>query len=252
MFERLDNFRDFGGYPTGAGRRLATGRLYRSAHHADVTEADLERLAALGIAAYVDLRRPNERQRQPCRRPAGFQGRVIENDMEVTDNWLAFLTETDELTVPAYRAFIADYYATAPFEPHHTDLFSRYFDALAEVDGAILIHCAAGKDRTGMLAALTHHMAGVAEADIVHDFLLTNDLDRIEKRLPSMGRFIEKITGRRTDPDLVREMLKVDEGDLRLTFEALQRRHGGPDGYLEDILGVDRPKREAILSKLIV
>ena len=62
--------------------------------------------------------------------------------------------------------------------------FRRYFQALAAAEGPVLIHCAAGKDRTGILAALTHHLVGVHADDIVADYLLTNDLLAIDRRIP--------------------------------------------------------------------
>ncbi len=73
--EGVGNFRDFGGYATGGGRRIRRGRLYRSAHHAQATDADLEAIAALELAAIVDLRRGEERERMPSRRHEGFAGR---------------------------------------------------------------------------------------------------------------------------------------------------------------------------------
>jgi protein tyrosine/serine phosphatase len=57
-FEKLDNFRDFGGYPVAGGRRIRRGRLFRSAQHSRMTDQDLARLAALNLAAVIDLRPP--------------------------------------------------------------------------------------------------------------------------------------------------------------------------------------------------
>ena len=75
--EAVENFRDFGDYPTTSGRRLKRGRLYRSASHGRATDADLTTIEALELAVIVDLRRPGERERDPSRRPAGFRGQVI-------------------------------------------------------------------------------------------------------------------------------------------------------------------------------
>ena len=69
----------------------------------------------------------------------------------------------------------------AALEARHIDLFSRYFHALAEAPGPVLIHCAGGKDRTGILAALTHHIAGVMRQDIVEDYLHTNRPETFER-----------------------------------------------------------------------
>jgi len=183
-FEGVENFRDFGGYPAGP-RQLKRGLLYRSAHHGNATENDLAAIRDLGLAVIVDLRRPNERQRDPCRRWQDFSATVIENDIGqvVDDPWHLFIANSD-LSEESFRRYMVDYYRDAPFVERHLDLYSRYFQALAQADGAVLIHCAAGKDRTGILAALTHHLAGVSEDDLVEDFLLTNDPGRFERRVP--------------------------------------------------------------------
>src|SRR5579863_10562569 len=96
--EGVLNFRDYGDYATAAGARIRPGRLYRSAHHGRATDADLEAIAALDIAVVVDLRRPNERDREPSRRPPGFTGQVIATDLgpyEEDDPWWAFVRDCD-------------------------------------------------------------------------------------------------------------------------------------------------------------
>ena len=115
-FDSVHNFRDFGGYAAG-DRRMATGRFFRSANHALATDADLERLAGLNIAAVVDLRRPDERARQPSRRWPGFGGLVVENhdDDEGSrhESWDGFMAQWD-MTKEHFRTYILGYYTGAP------------------------------------------------------------------------------------------------------------------------------------------
>ena len=144
--EAVENFRDFGGYPTAGGRQMKAGQFYRSASHGKATDADLAAIEALGLALIVDLRRPAERARDPSRRPAGFVGQVIVNDHEESqddDPWWNFVRGSD-LSEATFRRYLIDYYRAAPFVGRHVDLFGRYFPALAEADGPVLIHCAAG------------------------------------------------------------------------------------------------------------
>lgn len=250
-FEGVENFRDFGGYDA-QGRRLKRGRLYRSAHHGNATEADLAAMRDLGVSVIVDLRRPNERERDPCRRWEGFAATVIENDIgQVHDDpWHLFIAHSD-LSVQAFRRYMEDYYLEAPFVERHVDLYSRYFQALANTDGAVLIHCAAGKDRTGILAALTHHMAGVSEGDIVADFLLTNDPGRFERRVPVMVQVMKDLTGKTPTEDAVRTALGVEAHYLENAFAAIRQRHGSIDAYLEEALGVDEHMRQAIHDRIL-
>ena len=251
-FEGIENFRDFGGYATACGRGLRTGRLFRSGHHARASEADLQRLAGLGISVIVDLRRPDERQRDPNRRWQGFGAQVIENDAEQEHvvEWLQFLAASD-LSIAAFRRYMLDYYRAAPTDPRYADLYSRYFHALAESEGPVLVHCAAGKDRTGVICALTHHMAGVHDDDIVADYLLTNDPARVEARAAVVGPLIREATGRTPTDAAVRYAISVDAEFLDETFAALRERFGSVDGYLETALGLTPPLRARIHDRLL-
>ena len=250
-FDALDNFRDYGDYASAAGRRLAGGRLFRSAHHARASEADLERLAELGLAAVVDLRRPGERRDQPSRRPPGFAGQVIESahDDGAEAPHITFLKSAD-LTIDAGRRFMTDTYRELPFDPAHLDLFSRYFRALGEADGPVLIHCAAGKDRTGLLAALTHHLLGVHRDDMVEDYLLTNAAVDLAGRAPGIARQLEAMTGRPVAHDAVVAFLGVEPVYLDTAMGEIAARHGSVEGYLEQALGVDAALRDRIGERL--
>jgi protein tyrosine/serine phosphatase len=251
--EGVENFRDYGDYHTASGRRLAKGRLYRSASHGRATDADLAAIEALDLAVIVDLRRPGERERDPARRPAGFKGQVIENDQGESageDPWWTFVRGSD-LSEEAFRGYLLNYYREAPHAERHIDLFSRYFRALAEADGPVLIHCAAGKDRTGVLAALTHHLAGVHPDDILADYLLTNNPERMAARAPMVAQVIQEATGRVATDAAVRAAIGVEAEYLQAAFEVILARHGSVDAYLAEALGVDLALREALEARLL-
>ena len=249
-FQAIDNFRDYGDYAVGE-RRVARGRLYRSAHQARATEADLARLADLKLATVVDLRRPSERRDQPSRRPANWAGQVIESDHDDGGEapHITFL-KTSDLTEASGRAFMTDTYRRLPFEPAHIDLFSRYFRALADRDGPVLIHCAAGKDRTGLLAALTHSLLGVSREDLIADYLLTNVAVDLEGRAGDIARKLTEMTGRPASHGAVVAFLGVEADYLDGAFAEITARHGSIGGYLEQALGVDAALAERIRARL--
>lgn len=250
ILEGVDNFRDFGGYPTRHGRPMKRGRLYRSASHARATDADLEAIAALGIGVVVDLRRKPERERDPSRRHPAFEGVVIANDAEQPDSWHEHI-RTSDLSPDSFRRYLLDYYRAAPFEPRHVDLFRRYFQTLAETDSAVLIHCAAGKDRTGVLAALTHHVAGVDPEDIVADYLLTNNPQRFAARLPIVAAVVKEISGKDADEASLMIAMGVEAEYLAAAFAAIDETCGGLDPYLETVVGLTGPMRERIAERLL-
>jgi protein tyrosine/serine phosphatase len=251
--EGVENFRDYGDYATAAGRRLKRGRLYRSASHGRATDADLEVIEGLALAVIVDLRRPGERERDPARRPAGFAGTVIANDEGEgadEDPWWTFVKSSD-LSPAAFRGYLLEYYREAPFKTRHVDLFTRYFRAVAESGGPVLIHCAAGKDRTGVLAALTHHLAGVHQDDILEDYLLTNNPERVAARTPMIAEMIKENTGRTATDAAIRAAIGVEAEYLAEAFTAIEAAHGSLDAYLRDALGVDKALVEALEARLL-
>ena len=227
-FDALDNFRDYGDYASAAGRRIAGGRLFRSAHHARASEADLERLAGLNLA-----------------------GQVIESTHDDGGEapHITFL-KTADLTIDAGRRFMTDTYRELAFDPAHIDLFSRYFRAVGEADGPVLIHCAAGKDRTGLLAALTHHLLGVHRDDMVEDYLLTNAAVDLAGRAPGIARQLETMTGRPVAHDAVVAFLGVEPVYLETAMGEIAARHGSVESYLEEALGVDATLRDRIGERL--
>jgi protein-tyrosine phosphatase len=249
--ETLDNLRDYGDYSMAGGGRVRAGHLIRSAHQARMSEADLAVLSEYGFGTIVDLRRPIERSKQPSRRYAGFDGRVIENDLDAAGEapHITFLKSAD-LTPDSGRRFMTALYGEMPFAPSHLDLFARYFEALAETDRPVLIHCAAGKDRTGMLAALTHHLLGVSRDDLLEDYLLTNVAVDLVGRAPEMALQLQKYTGRLAAPDAVVAFMGVEAAYLDAAFKAIEARHGSLDGYLEQVLGVDGARRDRIAERL--
>jgi protein tyrosine/serine phosphatase len=240
----VENFRDFGDYAAGAGR-LKKGVLFRAAHQAEATDEDLEVLASLGVATLVDLRRPNERERSPSRRWNGFSAQVIDNDLGVTgtDPWLEFITSTD-LTEDAVHDYMDEYYRRLPFKERHIDLFRRFFLALAEGRGPALIHCAAGKDRTGVLAALTH--------DVIDDYLLTNDPTRFDRRGRIFMDHIAELTGRRPDEAAMRAAMGVEARYLAAAFAVIREECGSLDGYLERVVGLDNDTREQVRAHILL
>jgi len=249
-FEAIENFRDFGGYGTVCGRGLVSGRLYRSGHHAHATDADLAKLRALGLAAIVDLRQASEREREPSRRWDGFGALVVENDILSSQDWVTEL-QASPLTAESLVADTLRHYRMNVFEPRLVDLFGRFLRAVGEADGAVVVHCAAGKDRTGLACAFLHHIAGVHHDDMIADYLLTNDESRLDRKVAQAGGFVERLVGRRPSDEALRAWVQVYPEFLDAAFDEIRSRCGSMDRYLEEVLGVDAALRERIHTRLL-
>lgn len=249
-FDAIENFRDFGGYSTACGRGLVSGRLYRSGHHAHATDADLARLQALGVATIVDLRQPNEREREPSRRWAGFDGLVVENDILSSLDWVSELA-VSPLTAESLVADTLKHYRSNVFEPRLIDLFGRFLQSVGAADGAVVVHCTAGKDRTGLACAFLHHIAGVHHDDLIADYLMTNDESRLERKVAHAGRFVERLVGRRPSDEALKAWVQVYPEYLDAAFDEIRGRCGSIDRYLEEVLGLDAALRDRIHERLL-
>jgi protein tyrosine/serine phosphatase len=249
--EGVDNLRDFGGYATACGRGLKPGLLWRSGAHHQATEADLKVLAGLGLTTIVDLRRRAEREESPSLRWPGFGAEVLTGDLaDAYGGWEEMLRGQDPTAELFHRASV-EWYRTAPWNERLTDLYRRYFAALAEGRGPVLIHCAVGKDRTGLLAAFTHHLAGVGEDDIMADYLMTNRLSHQESRIPAVTSRIERLSGRRPSETAVRAAMTVQPDYLRAAIGEVEARHGSVPAYLQEVLGVDARRRADFEAKFL-
>ena len=235
-FEAIENFRDFGGY-AGVEGPVARGRLFRSGQLSRTTEADLQQLRALDIRYVVDLRRSSERIKQPDRMPQDWQGQTLSSDLggEGLAPHIQFL-KSGKLTENSGRDYMAGTYGRMPYEPSHVELFKGYFAALIRDDGASLIHCAAGKDRTGLLASLVHRALGVHEDDVMADYLATNAAVNLEARAEEMGQWLGKMTGHPVSRDAVVAFLGVDADFLHHAYRTIEARSGSVDTYMEQVL----------------
>jgi len=248
--EGVHNFRDYGGYAGSGGARLRTGLLWRSAQHGDATDADLDAIKALHIGTVIDLRGPSERQAKPCRRYPGFAAEVLHHHDETAGLALHVDAAADAISAADARRAMQELYAGIAWRPNLVPMLRRYFDVLETREGASLVHCVAGKDRTGFAVALLHHVLGVDHDDIMADYLLTNVAGRVEARIAAGALQIRQRYGS-IDDETVRTLMGVDESYLATAFDAIRARHGGIESYLDEVLGVDAARSEVLRARYL-
>ncbi|WBY15514.1 tyrosine-protein phosphatase [Erythrobacteraceae bacterium WH01K] len=246
----IHNFRDYGGYETSDGRRVRTGLLYRSGQHVEAEDADLAAIDALGIRTVIDLRGESERTRNPCRRSDGFDAEVISHPGETTSSPPHEDVGSTAVTADYARQRMTAVYTRMPENPAMISMFSRFFQALDQNEGASLVHCFAGKDRTGIAASMVLHVLGVPHESIEREFLLTNDAPTLEvlkrQSLPGIEARIGKL-----DEDAVRSLLEVRREYLHTYLDRVTASHGSFDAYLTQAIGVDDAMRDRLKARFV-
>jgi protein tyrosine/serine phosphatase len=249
-FQGISNFRDYGGYRT-AGGRLRRGTLFRSAQHRDATEDDLACIAALRLQGVVDLRGADERTAAPCPRPPGFATRIFAVE-ERTGSLLGPHLADAHARPGGFDArwLMRTGYAAMPFRWRMRNALRNYFEALALCNGATLVHCAAGKDRTGLAVALLHTALGVHRDEVLADYLFTNDARRIGAGFEAAAEGTRRLFGQELDDAQLRLLMIAEPEYIEAALDAIDDRYGNVVRYLELHLEVSGKSLARIAEKL--
>ncbi|MBK7521830.1 MAG: tyrosine-protein phosphatase [Gammaproteobacteria bacterium] len=230
------NFRDLGGYRAADGRRVRWGRLFRSGHTAGLSERDQAHVAALDIRVCCDFRRSEELQVEPMRLPPAT--RIVSITISPGSNVSFFEQVAGGNVAPADMAAFMES-VNREFVHHHSAQYRRMFEELLALDeGGFMINCAAGKDRTGFGAAMILAALGVAEHDILEDYLLSARYFPIEREIERVRRKYAGSGGTKLDVDLILPMMQTRAEYLRAGFDEIARTHGTSERFLADALGI--------------
>lgn len=250
------NFRDFGGRATRDGRRVRRGRLYRSELLYGLTPRDLRTLAGLDIRLVCDLRSPGERARMSNEWPEGQapERLALDIDEELSavqpDKWTRRLADPTFSATRAHAALI-DNYRRMPAS-YVVDL-RALFERLSRPDAPnTLVHCAAGKDRTGFVSAMILFALGVTPEGVLEDYLATGELFTYERLIAT--RLSTVLHGAELPEhayDSLRVLASVDPAFLDAALDTVRTRFGGIEAYLERECGLDAARREAVQRGLL-
>lgn len=247
------NFRDFGDYETSHGQRIRSGKLFRSAHLADANAEDLTRVENLNIGLVVDLRYNPERKRQPNRWPESQSPEIFQypDSKETQGADIApheMFVREDLRVADDARQYMNKSYAARPHDPGFIRIFSDTLRFMAETGEPILIHCAAGKDRTGTLAAIIHGALGVDSQTVMQDYMLTMTAVDIDKFLDPAAAVMTKRYGRAYDPEALRPMFGVEPSYLENALTAISDMQD----YITNTLGITAKQQQALRDKYLV
>jgi len=226
-FESAPNFRDLGGYRTHDGRTVAWRRLFRSAALHKMTDREIARLKReIGPRAVIDLRRPRDTEKNP--EP------LLLEEIGARYYSLPFRPDSpsyldDEAKAHPNATNLGGIYLYRISEPPFGNRLVDALELIAERDNHPLVfHCTAGKDRTGVLAAMVLAAMGIVDEDVVEDYALSDPLmkdirDRMN-RDPDTAQAVKDL------PDLHWE---ASAESMTAFLSLLRREYGSVDGYLK-------------------
>lgn len=254
--ERGRNFRDLGGYRTQDGRRIKWGHVYRSGTMANLSDADYDFLSTLGIRVICDFRANEEREREPTQwQQIGVKLDYRSRDY-LTESTLREILQNGEPTVKSVRNAMLNAYRAFPYQ--HADSYRTMFESLARAEAPLAFNCAAGKDRTGVGAALLLTMLGVPRDTIVEDYALSEKVVNYDRQLvqdietkdrnakPNPYAFLAKLPA-----DVRAPLMRSDPEYVRTALEHIEQREGSIDAYFERVLKISKEQQATIRNTLL-
>ena len=230
------NFRDLGGYPTIDGRTTRWRHIFRSNHLGQLTAADIEIVRALGVRSAFDFRGVEERAAGVC-----VVNEITVHSLPIEPTVVAALRAEltrGTLTAPVALELMRESYRN--YVRHNTHNFRALFGHLLEDRAPLVIHCTAGKDRTGFASALILHALDVADDVIAEDYLLTNQ------------HYKRDATAATDLPDDVRNAIgSVETSYLAAAFDAVAKDYGDLESYLRDGLKLGTAERTALKARYL-
>jgi protein-tyrosine phosphatase len=226
-----------GGYVGYSGQRVRSGLLFRSDHLGNLSAADKVALEALGPIRVLDFRGAQERQAAVCALPsAPVHSLAIEPQLFV--RLMQRHAEGHTLDVPTALLAMQDNYRS-----YVMDNAARYralFMHLLEAGGPVVFHCTAGKDRTGVAAALVLHALGVSDGDVLANYLETNQRLKVQHAsAPGVPQEVLQVLNR------------VQQGFLDAAFGAINGAYGDVHAYLDRALGVGPQEVAALRGRYL-
>ena len=238
------NFRDFGGYSNASGQNVKWGYLYRSGQLSALSEVDVALVDSLGLDLVFDFRRTEEQELEPSRLPRDSAHRVLSMPITPGNNADFFEhSDTDQRVMFEFMVGINRDFAEA-----QTATYSRMFREILETEGArLLVHCAAGKDRTGFAAAIILLALGVSRDVVMGDYMLTADFFSPHLEMDRLRAKYEL----ELEAEAILPMLEVHEDYLAAALASIDAQYASVEEYLAQELGVGESERAELRGRYL-
>ena len=253
ILQGADNFRSLKAMPTRCGRRIGGHSLLRADQLHRLTVQDWQTLQNLGLKTVCDLRSAGERERYPnCLPESAIQHLHLEviGDVRADPRIAAMLV--DNPVVEGARDMMLEVYRQLPgmLAPRLRALFELF----SEDNAAVLIHCAAGKDRTGVAVMLLLHALGVAPEHIMADYVRSarrfSQLDA--ERQDAMSNAVSRMVGQPVSEAAIDAVLDARPEYLNAAYAVIEAEYGGLDRYLQGFSGLSDAVLQQLRNTLLV
>lgn len=245
------NFRSLGGLPAAGGRRIRPHALMRADRLIGLDERDWGALARAGLATICDLRSDAERVEHPNRLPPGLEVRElncqVNNDLRA-DPALGRMMLDDPSARGAERVMIEIY---RRFPGYMGTTLTRVVERLLAGGAPMLVHCSAGKDRTGFVVAMLLHALEVPEALIREDYLASKRWPGAVHHRASLAARLGRFMPEHEVEAAVDTVIDVREVYLDAAMQALRSEFGSVLGYLEVAAGLDAVRIDRLRCQLL-
>ncbi len=231
VLEGAANFRDVGGYRTEDGRRVRCGQIFRSGTLTHLTASDCDLLESLEIRSICDLRTTAERNSEPTRwKPKA--ARTMAWDYELDQGAVMGAFRVGTPTPERVRGAILEFYLTAPEE--FSERLQAIFALLHTKAVPLVVHCTAGKDRTGVATAIVLRALGVPAQTVIEDYALSESL--VDPRALSANAVARRDHSwaflATLSPELRAPLVAAEPAYLEGMLSSLDRRYGSLQQYL--------------------
>ncbi len=245
----LINFRDIGFYPAtdidGQHRIVKPGMLYRSGHFNDLDDNANTAMTDRHIDLVFDFRNEKERLKKPSQFLAPYSPTIIELTLD-PGSGASFLKALPDIRSRDAALDVASMermmqQINRSLVTDHADVYRQFFNhLLAATPSAVAFHCASGKDRTGVAAALLLSALGVERETIIEDYMLTNScLDVHHHVARAMADFDNRYQSV-MQADVLTAMYEVQPGYLSAALDEIDHQYGSINNYLHQKMGLER------------
>ncbi|WP_410497996.1 tRNA adenosine(34) deaminase TadA [Chitinibacter sp. S2-10] len=258
----LSNLRDLGGLKTTDGLRIKSGMVYRSEQWYGLDQPSLLQATALKLRSVWDFRSYGEQQRHPDPDLPGVENHWVDVlaegfagvgvEQSIAFNLVQWLEQPElmqqhlgngqahDMMLTLYRALVAN--------PTSQRVYSRWLNSVCSGEQyPMLIHCTAGKDRTGWAAVLLLSILGVPHETILRDYLASHD-----KIISKYQPLIDRCLAAGGDITILHDIFGVKAQYLKAALHEVKKQAGSMPRYITQVLGITEPQQQALREQLLI